>query len=79
MPGRDGTGPMGRGCGTGRGMGRGRGRLQGANQFPGRGLGLGVKAGFNRDAVSGDNNIAAENETLRREIELLKERLKEEE
>ncbi len=75
MPGRDGTGPMGRGCGTGRGMGRGRGRLQGANQFPGRGLGLGF-GGSN--VVDTDNTIAAENEALKRELEQLKERLKEE-
>jgi len=79
MPGRDGTGPMGRGCGTGRGMGRGRGRLQGANQFPGKGLGLGFRAGANGEhAENGGNDILAENEALKRELELLKARLKEE-
>ncbi len=41
MPGRDGTGPMGRGPMTGRGLGR-----CGAGLGRGRGLGLGRRNGF---------------------------------
>ena len=59
MPGRDGTGPAGRGAmtgwglgpcgqglGQGAGRGAGRGLAQGAGRGAGRGLGRGVRAGY---------------------------------
>jgi len=74
MPGRDGTGPMGRGCATGRGLGRASGRLAGSNQFAGRGLGLGMgnRGVFNN--ATNDAVLAEENEKLRKEVEELKQK-----
>ena len=75
MPGRDGTGPMGRGCGTGRAMGRGRGRICGSNQFAGKGLGLGIANRGNFDNVDASSNsieLIEENEKLKNELDALR-------
>lgn len=53
MPGRDGTGPVGKGCGAGlkrgarRGSGMGRGRGMGRGMGCGRGMGAGFGGGRN--------------------------------
>lgn len=73
MPGRDGTGPLGKGCATGRAMGKGKGRLVGGNQFVGRGLGLGMgNRGFIDNDMTDDAALIQENQKLKRELEELK-------
>lgn len=74
MPGKDGTGPLGKGCGTGKGMGKGRGKLSGSNQFPGRGLGIGNRGNFNN---VDNSNLEAKNEALKSELDELKRKEKE--
>ena len=82
MPGRDGTGPLGRGEATGRGMGscvtpgRGIGRRRprlgfGRGIRAGAGLGFGRGMGFCRPILT----EAEEREWLKQEREMLKEEL----
>lgn len=91
MPGRDGTGPMGKGAMTGRGfggcLGQGsasygtglrRGGLRGAGMIGLAGLGLGLGYGCRRgfrNFYRGDVQGADEKGILEEEKELLKSRL----
>ncbi|SDY75040.1 DUF5320 domain-containing protein [Tindallia californiensis] len=83
MPGRDGTGPIGRGEATGRGMGfcMTPGRWSGCRR-PRRGYGRGIRAGAKLGFGRGEEfcrpilTEAEEKEWLKREKEMLKEELK---
>ncbi len=82
MPGRDGTGPLGRGARTGRGLGpcgvgRGRGLGIGAGIIGlGLGLGYGCRRGFRRFMSNGiaDPTLSQE-ESLRQQKQILENRL----
>ena len=91
MPGRDGTGPMGKGAMTGRGFGGcigqgnamygpgvGRRGLRGAGMLGLAGLGLGLGYGCRRgfrNFYRGDAESLDEKEILEEQTELLKRRL----
>ena len=84
MPGRDSTGPMGRGAMSGRGLGvctgvnvarrgvgRGLGLGRGDGRGNGRGFGRGVRRGFVQDLAAS----ISEKELLHEQKQLLEERL----
>lgn len=80
MPGRDGSGPTGRGAMTGRGLGYCTGSTRYGYGRP-RGLGLGYGRGYRRFAVEPmeprleKELMEEEKELLQRRIEILSKRL----
>lgn len=83
MPGRDGTGPMGRGAMTGRGLGvcnganvdfYGGGYGRGFGRGMGLGAGFGCRRGFGRFVVDG-LAVRTDMEILTEQKELLEKRL----
>ena len=84
MPGRDGTGPMGRGVMDGRGFGvcagakairggagQGQGQGQGQGRGRGRGQGTNCRRGFGRNLVTDLKGLKTEKELLEEQKELL--------
>ena len=76
MPGRDGTGPMGRGAINGRDLGV----CTGANALrygagSGLGLGLGCRRGFGRNFIADPTVSKTQKELLQEQKELLESRL----
>ncbi|HAU31364.1 MAG: Uncharacterized protein XD78_2224 [Desulfotomaculum sp. 46_296] len=70
MPGRDGTGPMGRGSMTGRGLGFCGANISRYGAGFGFGLGLGCRRGFGRRF---DGNFKVDQTSLQTQKELLQE------
>jgi hypothetical protein len=78
MPGKDGTGPMGRGAMTGRGFGICAGAnavKYGAGLGTGLGLGLGCRRGYGRNFAADTTESKTEKELLTEQKELLQNRL----
>ncbi|MBA1336983.1 MAG: hypothetical protein HPY66_3419 [Firmicutes bacterium] len=80
MPGRDGTGPMGRGAMTGRGLGfcTGINAIRygaGLGLGLGLGLGFGYRRGFRRNYIAGPIVSKSQKELLAEQKELLQSRL----
>ncbi|MDF2522023.1 MAG: hypothetical protein K0R84_2651 [Clostridia bacterium] len=72
MPGRDGTGPMGRGIMTGRGRG-----FCAVSYGTGLGLGLGYRRGLERGFFAASAAAKTEKEALEETKELIEKRLAE--
>ena len=80
MPGRDGTGPMGRGAINGRGLGvcTGANALRysaGSGLGLGLGLGFGCRRGFGRNFIADPTVSKTQKELLQEQKELLESRL----